>query len=75
LDGTVVINGVRATYRMVRAADGIGVIAHVQYAVNGPWVIVGGPAVVFPDDASARHAIQSQVAADWSRRRGTGPII
>lgn len=68
MDGTLIINGVRAAYRTIQTPNGNGVIAEVQYAPGGPWEIVGGPHVVFTDDTSARKAIQNHVAADWSKR-------
>lgn len=68
MDGTMIINGVRAAYRTIQMPNGKGVIAEVQYAASGPWECVGGPNTVFPDDASARRAIQNHVAADWSKR-------
>lgn len=67
----MIINGVRAAYRTIRSPNGDGVIAEVQYAASGPWEHVGGPHTVFPDDASARRAIQNHVAADWSKRMST----
>lgn len=71
MDGTLVINGVRATYRTIQSPNGNGVIAEVQYAPSGPWESVGGARAVFADDALARRAIQSHVAADWSKRLNT----
>ena len=66
MDGTMVINGVRAAYRLTQTSDRMEFVAYVQYVPRGPWEIVGGPHVTFPDTASARQAIQSQIVADWS---------
>ena len=71
LDGTLVINGVRAAYRTIQTPNGNGVIAEVQYAPGGPWESVGGARAVFADDTLARRAIQNHVAADWSKRLNT----
>lgn len=71
MEGTVVINGVRAAYRTIQTPDGNGVVAEVQYAPGGLWECVGGPRAVFADDATAHRAIQTHVAADWSKRLNT----
>ncbi|MGH8467311.1 MAG: hypothetical protein ACRER5_24475, partial [Pseudomonas sp.] len=63
----MVINGVRAAYRLTQTSDRMEFVAYVQYVPRGLWEIVGGPQVTFPDAASARQAIQSQIVADWSK--------
>lgn len=72
MDGTMIINGVRAAYRTIQTPNGKGVIAEVKYADNGQWECVGGLQTVFADDASARRAIQNHVSADWSKRTNQG---
>lgn len=68
MDGTIVINGVRAAYRTLPAPDGNGVTAEVRYSATGPWSHIGDPYKTFVNEATARRAIQKQVIADWCKR-------
>ncbi|MNV01038.1 hypothetical protein D3C71_912250 [compost metagenome] len=70
MDGTMVVNGVRAAYTMTQAGDGMGYLASVQYTQRGPWEPVGPPGTVFANAGEARAAIRSHISAHMTRVLG-----
>jgi len=72
LEGTMVIHGVRATYRIVRSADAKGFRAEIKIGANGCWMCVGGPDKVFANETSARRAVQEGITVGWMKQVAGG---
>ncbi|MNY32709.1 hypothetical protein D3C86_1669410 [compost metagenome] len=72
MDGTMVVNGIRAAYTMTRTDDGAGIVASIRYGQRGSWERVGAPGTVFSNTVEARAAIRSQIAANMTRVPGMG---
>ncbi|MFJ3465871.1 hypothetical protein [Achromobacter spanius] len=70
MDGTMIVNGLRAAYTMTHSSDGRGISAQIQYKQTGPWEPVGPPGTVFPNAAAARAAILSQIGINRTRVLG-----
>ncbi|MDQ1758122.1 hypothetical protein RAS14_00055 [Achromobacter aegrifaciens] len=70
MEGTMVVNGVRAAYSMTPTDDGAGIVACIRYGQRGPWEGVGPPGTFFATAAEARAAIRSQIAANMTRVLG-----
>lgn len=70
MDGTMVVNGVKAAYTMTPTDDGAGILASIRYSQLGTWQGVGPPGTVFPDAVEARAAIRSQIEANMTRVLG-----
>lgn len=71
----MVINGLRAKYRMVRTPDGNGIRAEIQIGTDGLWSYVGGPDTVFVNETSARRAVQQHIALDWMKQVAGGKAL
>ncbi len=59
---TMVVDGVRSTYSMIKTRDGKGVLAYLQDATSGLWELVGHPGVAFPTAAEAQAAVLGQIS-------------
>ena len=70
MDGTMVVNGVRAAYTMTRTDDGAGIVASIRYGQQGSWERVGPPGTFFTTAVEARAAIRSQIEAHRTRVLG-----
>lgn len=70
MDGTMVVNGVRAAYSMTPTDDGAGIVASVRYGQTGSWEAVGPPGTFFTTAVEARAAIRSQIEANRTRVLG-----
>lgn len=75
LEGTMVIHGVRATYRIVRSADAKGFRAEVKIGANGCCMCVGGADKVFANETSTRRAVQEGITVGFMKQVAGGGAL